>query len=128
MGILFEVPIGSGGAVLVEADPGELPARLMLENVESGHPVARSPVTWERLMEDLSDLLRPLGAALSAKPENLEVSAEVGLRIGGRDGLVLVSPGIGLFKLTIKASAVPATDATPSVGVGRGTSPAHRHD
>jgi Trypsin-co-occurring domain 1 len=102
--VLLQVPLEdgeSGGMVLVEADPGEIPGELTLASPEPGQAAARAARSLSASLEQLEPVLRTVKDKLvKAAPEHFTV--EFGVKLGGETG-VIVAKGTAQvnFKITM---------------------------
>jgi hypothetical protein len=102
--MLLEVRVGERDAVLVESRSEDIPADLMLEEVSTGGPAARSALSFESVLQILGPLLALLASSLQVGATD-EMTAQLGIRFGGSRGLILVPPADGVLQITVKKGA-----------------------
>ncbi len=104
MAVLMQIPLSDGDcgvAVLVEADRGDIPGRLMLASPEPGQAVAVAARSLSTSLERLEPVLRTVKDKLAAAaPEHFSV--EFGVKLGGETGIILAKGTAEVnFKITM---------------------------
>lgn len=88
--MLLQVPLESGGMLLVEADRADIPGRegLTLASPKPGEAVAKAAHTLSASLEQLEPVLRTIREKLQAASPD-EFAVEFGVKLGGETGLIL---------------------------------------
>ncbi|WP_250284757.1 MULTISPECIES: CU044_2847 family protein [unclassified Frankia] len=86
--MLMEVPLESGGMVLVEVDRREVPGELQLASDDPGTVAARARRALESSLADLAPAVRSIWQGLrDIAPD--EFTVEFGVNVGGETGLII---------------------------------------
>jgi hypothetical protein len=102
MGYLMEVPVESGGRLVVEVADDDLPGSLELAARGPGEVVARASESLEAALDSLRPVVRTVREKLGEMSPD-ETTVEFGLVLGGETGIV-VAKGTAEVHFTVTLS------------------------
>jgi hypothetical protein len=102
MTYLVEVPVHSGGRLLVQVAPEDIPDELELASVRPGEIIARAAQPLEAALDQLKPAVEAVHDRLMAMTPD-EVTVEFGIVLGAETGVVVAKGSTEVhFTVTLK--------------------------